>query len=172
MRYSPTLIKAFLIFPFNVMGVIPGFLLWSSRTGGWLQDYPHTFGVFRSGIGSLFITAGIYICWVTVSLFTDYGDGTPAPYDPPKKLVVLGIYRHTRNPMMMGVWCVLIGESLLFGSLLILIWFLFFFLACLILIPFWEEPDLERRFGQAYIDYKKNVPRWFPRLKPWEGLKE
>ncbi len=172
MKYSSTLIKAFFLFPVNVMGVIPGFLLWCSRPGGWLQNYSMAFDWPRSITGSLLIALGVYLCWVTVSLFTDFGDGTPAPYAPPKKLVILGIYRHTRNPMMIGIWCVLLGESLLFASLPILFWFLFFFSACLVLIPLWEERDLENRFGEDYLIYKKNVPRWLPRFKPWKEKKK
>ncbi len=167
MKVSPSLIKAFLLFPLNVMGVIPGLLLFFSRPGSLLSDFAFSFQTHRSILGGILIAAGVYLCWVTVSLFTDYGDGTPAPFDPPQKLVVLGPYRHTRNPMMLGVWCVLLGESLLFGSWPIFFWFLLFVLGCVVLIPFWEEPDLERRFGKSYRDYKNNVPRWLFRLKPW-----
>ena len=169
MKYSPNLIKAFLLFPVNVMGVIPGLLLFLSRDGGLLQKFPASWQPLRSVPGAIAIVLGLYVCWITVSLFTDYGEGTPAPFDPPKKLVVRGIYRHTRNPMMLGVWCVLLGESLLFGSVPILLWFLLFVLGCVLLIPLWEEPDLMRRFGQPYRVYTENVPRWIPRLKPWNS---
>ena len=67
--------------------------------------------------------------------------------------------------MMIGVIMVLLGESLLSGSILVLVWCLVFVQGCLILIPFWEEPDLERRFGENYFEYKRRVPRWIPKLK-------
>jgi protein-S-isoprenylcysteine O-methyltransferase Ste14 len=169
MKISPSLIKAFFLFPFNVMGTVPAFLLWCSRPGGWLDGYSLSFGLWQSIVGTLLIVAGVFLCWVTVSLFTEIGQGTPAPFDPPKKLVVQGIYRHSRNPMMVGVWCVLLGESILFGSLLVMAWCLFFVIACLLVIPLWEEPELEKRFGESYLNYKGNVPRWFPRLAPWKG---
>ena len=60
---------------------------------------------------------------------------------------------------------VLLGESLLAGSIPVLVWCLVFVQGCLILIPFWEEPDLERRFGEKYLAYKLQVPRWIPKLK-------
>jgi len=108
---------------------------------------------------------GLYIIWITVSLFTDYGKGTPAPYSPPKVLVAIGIYRYVRNPMMIGVWCVLIGEASLFMSIGILIWFLIFFIASILFVTLWEEGDLESRFGESYREYKRNVPRWIPRIR-------
>ncbi|QPJ64380.1 MAG: isoprenylcysteine carboxylmethyltransferase family protein [Candidatus Nitrohelix vancouverensis] len=169
MKLSRSLIFAFFLFPFNVMGVIPGILLWLSQKGRVLEFFDMHFSPFRTAAALLLIGLGVYLCWKTVSLFTTHGDGTPAPFDPPKKLVALGIYRHTRNPMMLGVWYVLLGEAALFGSTPIFLWGLLFILGCLVLIPFWEEPDLEKRFGASYLTYKNNVPRWLPRIKAWDG---
>ena len=173
MKVTTPLIKAFVIFPMNVMGVIPGFLLWSSREGGIFEKYPLSFDLIRSFPGGLLIGAGASLCWISVSLLSEYGGGgTPAPYDPPKFFVARGVYTHVRNPMMIGVILVLLGEAMLFGSLPVFIWALIFFQACLVLIPFWEEPDLENRFGEAYLEYKRKVPRWIPKLKsePRTGL--
>lgn len=165
MKVTPPLVKAFIIFPMNVLGVIPGFLLWCSREGGVFEKYPLTFDLIRSFPGGLLIGAGTSLCWISVSLFSEYGGGgTPAPYDPPKIFVARGVYTHVRNPMMIGVILVLLGEAMLFGSLPVFVWCLIFFQGCLILIPFWEEPDLERRFGEAYLEYKRKVPRWIPKL--------
>ena len=111
------------------------------------------------------ILVGLSIIWTTVSLFTDYGKGTPAPYSPPKILVAIGIYRYVRNPMMIGVWSVLIGEASLFMSIGILIWFLIFFITSILFVIVWEEGDLESRFGEYYCEYKRNVPRWIPRIR-------
>ena len=167
MKVSPSLIKAFFLFPFNVMGTVPAFLLWCSRPGGWLEGFQFSFGLLQSIAGAMLSAAGLYLCWITVSLFTEIGQGTPAPFDPPKKLVIQGIYRFSRNPMMIGVWCVLFGESILFGSLPVLSWCLFFVIACLLVIPLWEEPELEKRFGEPYLSYKNNVPRWLPAGNVW-----
>ncbi|MZG54292.1 MAG: isoprenylcysteine carboxylmethyltransferase family protein [Nitrospinae bacterium] len=166
MKVTPPLIKACIIFPMNVMGVIPAILIWCSQEGRVFEKYPPSFDLFRSFPGGLLVGAGASLCWVSVSLFTEFGGGgTPAPYDPPKKFVVRGVYTRVRNPMMIGVIIVLLGEAMLSGSLPVFIWALIFIQACLVLIPFWEEPDLERRFGEAYLEYKRKVPRWIPNLK-------
>jgi protein-S-isoprenylcysteine O-methyltransferase Ste14 len=157
---SPTLIKAVILFPLNVMGVIPATILWFS---GKLESYQ--FMTISIASGGILIMVGLYIIWITVSLFTDYGKGTPAPYSPPKILVAIGIYKYLRNPMMIGVWCVLIGEASLFMSIGILIWFLIFFITSIFFVTVWEEEDLESRFGESYCEYKRNVPRWIPRIK-------
>lgn len=69
--------------------------------------------------------------------------------------------------MLIGVWSVLLGESILFGSLLVMAWCLFFVIACLLVIPLWEEPELEKRFGESYLSYKRNVSRWLPLGNAW-----
>ena len=167
MTLSPALIKAVVLFPLNVMGVIPALILWFN---GKIKLYQ--FKLLTTVSGSVLVIVGLYICWITVSLFTDHGKGTPAPWAPPKILVVNKIYRYVRNPMMIGVWCVLIGEASLFMSAGILIWFLIFFIGSVLLVPLWEETDLEKRFGESYLDYKRHVPRWIPRINPWSGCKE
>ena len=160
MTLSPTLIKAIILFPLNVMGVIPALILWFS---GELESYQ--FMTISIVSGEILIMVGLYIIWITVSLFTDYGKVTPAPYSPPKVLVAIGIYRYVRNPMMIGVWCVLLGEASLFMSIGILLWFLIFFIGSILFVTLWEERDLERRVGEPYCEYKRKVPRWIPRVK-------
>jgi protein-S-isoprenylcysteine O-methyltransferase Ste14 len=164
MKLSRSLVKAFLIFPLNVMGVIPALLIWCSRSGGVLERFSYDLNSLRFLAGTLLVTLGVGLCWKTVSLFTEVGEGTPAPFDPPRKLVIEGPYIYLRNPMMVGVWMVLLGESLIFGSALLGAWFLVFCGLCLILIPVWEEPDLEKRFGEPYREYERKVPRWIPKL--------
>ncbi len=99
--------------------------------------------------------------------FAGEGDGTLAPWDPPRKLVVRGPYRYVRNPMISGVVSVLIGEA---GALLSrpnLIWAVEVLVINLIFIPLLEEPQLLDRFGDAYSEYCKHVPRLVPRARPW-----
>jgi protein-S-isoprenylcysteine O-methyltransferase Ste14 len=119
-------------------------------------------------IGLLIIGLGLTLMVQTISLFITVGRGTLAPWDATHKLVVRGIYRHVRNPMITGVFCVLVGEAALFGSIAIFIWSLLFALINMIYIPLSEEPGLERRFGEDYLQYKQNVPRWLPRPTPWQ----
>jgi protein-S-isoprenylcysteine O-methyltransferase Ste14 len=100
-----------------------------------------------------------------------YGEGTPAPWEPTRKLVLHGPYRCVRNPMMIGVMLILLAEALLLQSWGIAIWLAVFLLLNLIYLPQVEEKGLEHRFGEAYREYKANVPRWIPRLHPWIGLR-
>ncbi|MGA8944061.1 MAG: isoprenylcysteine carboxylmethyltransferase family protein, partial [Thermoactinomyces sp.] len=104
--------------------------------------------------------------------FKEIGKGTLLPMDPTQKLVVAGPYRHVRNPMYCGVFSILAGEAILFGSLYLLGWFLLFSLIIHFFILFFEEPGLVKRFGEEYIIYRENVPRWIPRRTPWERIKE
>jgi protein-S-isoprenylcysteine O-methyltransferase Ste14 len=163
---NTALLRAILILPGNVLVVVPALILWLS---GWSpaawQASLATFGALAVVLAGL----GLTLMVRTVALFVGRGKGTPAPWDPPRKLVVEGVYRHVRNPMISGVICVLLAEALLFQSLPLTVWAALFVAANMIYIPKFEEPRLEKRFGEAYRIYKANVPRWVPRLKPWEG---
>ncbi|HEX2204566.1 MAG TPA: isoprenylcysteine carboxylmethyltransferase family protein [Longimicrobium sp.] len=104
---------------------------------------------------------------VTVRHFATRGRGTLAPWDPPARLVVAGVYRHVRNPMITDVGLVLLGETLALRSPALLAWTLFFSALNATYIPLVEEPGLERRFGEPYRVYRRHVPRWIPRRTPW-----
>lgn len=165
-KISRKLVIIFLIAPFNVMVAIPAVILWAMRGTLSTASTPMDTGVVTLGVLLVGLGAtGAYRC---VSLFTDYGDGTPAPWDPPKNLVILGPYRHVRNPMIGSVFLVLLGEASFFASWPLFLWFAFFAAANLVYVPFFEEPQLARRFGDPYLLYKKNVCRWMPRWKPWK----
>lgn len=118
-------------------------------------------------LAAALIGAGLILFGWTVALFADVGDGTLAPWDETRRLVLRGVYRHVRNPMITGVLCVLLGEASLLGSLPLLGWFALFLVGNALYIPLAEERGLERRFGEEYSLYKRNVPRWIPRLRPW-----
>jgi len=111
--------------------------------------------------------AGLALAACTVRLFLTFGAGTPAPWNPPRRLVVRGPYRLLRNPMIGSVLILLLAEALFLSAWPLAIWLLVFFAANAIYFPLVEEPGLERRFGEAYRVYKRNVPRWLPRLTPW-----
>jgi len=125
--------------------------------------------LIRYFIGVVLAILSLFVMFSTVRLFTTKGEGTPAPWDPPKKFIVLGPYRYVRNPMLIGVLIFLLSEVVLFGSLSIFIWFVLFLIANLFYFPFFEEKGLEKRFGESYLEYKRNVPRWIPRFTPWKG---
>lgn len=118
--------------------------------------------------GSILVLIGLMIMVVCISSFIRIGRGTLAPWSPTKKLVVRGLYRYVRNPMILGVLIVLLGEALGLKSQNILIWAASFFVINTIYFIVYEEPDLEDRFGDEYREYKKHVSRWLPRRRPYE----
>jgi len=127
---------------------------------------PHN--TFALIAGLLLIFTGLYIMILTITKFVRIGKGTLAPWSPTGKLVIDGMYRYVRNPMIIGVLIVLAGESIAILSLNIFIWTLIFFIINNIWYIFYEEPDLEKKFGDEYRKYKKSVPRWIPRLEPYK----
>ena len=118
-------------------------------------------------LGSVFVGLGLLLMYKTISLFASVGEGTLAPWDPPRRLVVRWVYRRVRNPMISGVLFVLLGEAALLGSPPIFVWFLVVFALNAVYIPLVEERSLANRFGDEYLDYRRLVPRWIPRLRPW-----
>jgi len=158
-------VKSFIL-PLVVLIIIPGAILWATVFRiGWGLGLPWDMLIVL--LGALLMGTGLYYLSITIWLFINIGRGTLAPWSPTRKLVVIGPYRYVRNPMISGVLMTLLGESVVFGSIGIFIWFLLFFIVNHIYFIYSEEPGLERRFGQEYLVYKKNVPRWIPRLKPW-----
>jgi protein-S-isoprenylcysteine O-methyltransferase Ste14 len=133
---------------------------------GW--GLPVPLAVVATIVGAALVVAGGVLWYRTVTLFARIGDGTLAPWDPPRRLVVAGPYRYVRNPMITGVTTVLVGEAALLGSPPLLAWAAVFLAINAAWFPLGEEPGLERRFGDEYRDYARNVPRWIPRLRPWE----
>ena len=97
------------------------------------------------------------------------GRGTLAPWDPPRTLVVTGAYAYVRNPMISGVVLLLFAEALVLRSSPHLQWAGLFLLINAVYIPLFEEPQLKRRFGDEYEEYRSNVPRLIPRVRGWSG---
>lgn len=118
-------------------------------------------------LGAALIAAGFALWLWTVRLFARIGKGTLSPWDPTRRLVVQGPYAHVRNPMISAVLAALLGEAALFGSPGILILAAAFLAINHAFFLLHEEPGLERRFGEEYRDYKRAVPRWIPRSRPW-----
>ena len=115
----------------------------------------------------LLLGLGLYLLVRTIGLFARFGDGTLAPWSPTQRLIIRDVYLYARNPMITGVFGVLPGEAVLLGSTCLFYWFLGFVTINLLYMPLLEEPGLERRFGAAYRLYRRIVPRWIPRLRPW-----
>ena len=96
------------------------------------------------------------------------GDGTPGPWKPISKLVIDGPYRYVRNPMLIGVFFLLLFESIFFSAIPIFYWFLVFFIGNIFYFKIFEEKNLIKRFGSDYENYKKNVPLLFPKFSPYK----
>jgi protein-S-isoprenylcysteine O-methyltransferase Ste14 len=115
-------------------------------------------------VGAALLAAGAAVYLWCAWDFATAGVGTPAPIDPPKSLVVRGLYCYVRNPMYIGILLLLAGEAMLFQSRSLLgyvgLVFLFFFL----FVVAYEEPALRSKFGQDYERYCDRVPRWIPRF--------
>ncbi len=159
--------RAIALLPGNVTIVVPAVIL-ALTAGpdlGWgLGGAPAAF-VGAAGIG--LIAAGFSLWLWTVRLFSRVGRGTLAAWDQTSVLVVEGPYRHVRNPMITAVALLLAGEALLLGSIWILAWAAAFLAINFTYFLRSEEPGLERRFGEDFRAYKRNVPRWIPRRDPW-----
>lgn len=162
-------LRAVLLLPATVTIVVP-YLLSLIPREGWLGIDEPTIEVqlLSRLFGAIAIYFGVLLLVSTVWLFVRHGQGTLAPWDPTQKLVVRGIYQRVRNPMITGVCLLLVGETVFIGSFYVLAWTLVFITANAIYIPLSEEPGLEKRFGEDYQEYKRNVPRWIPRLRPWK----
>src|SRR5208337_5025499 len=122
-------LRAILLLPGMVTVVIPATILYGTSVA-WP---PLPWNIVT---GCVFICLGLALMVWTNRLFTMVGKGTLAPWNPPQKLVVRGVYRHVRNPMITGVFCILLGETAIFGSLALLGWFAIFVIINLIYIPF------------------------------------
>ena len=156
---------AIAVFPFTVAALIPW---WLARRDGVTFTPGSTWGeVLQQFAGILVMAAGLALFGASLRRFTAEGKGTLAPWDPPRRLVVHGVYRYVRNPMISGVLGVLVGEALLLRSSSHAWWAATFFLINAIYIPLLEEPLLAERFGAAYREYCRHVPRLLPRLTPW-----
>ena len=121
-------------------------------------------------IGWIVVALGAAIGLPCIWEFAWRGLGTPAPFDPPRRLVVSGPYRWVRNPMYLGMGVALIGEAIVFPnitSLLIVMVVLLWGVVSLFVIAY-EEPTLRRSFGRDYEEYCRSVRRWLPRSRPFD----
>lgn len=156
---------AILALPITAAVIIP---VWIARRYAVAYHLPTNLqGVLLQFLGVAALILGLVLFSASLYGFATQGRGTLAPWDPPRQLVVRGPYRFVRNPMISGVIFILAGEALLLESLPHAVWTVLFILANLIYIPLVEEPGLDARFGEPYRRYRQQVPRFLPRLRPW-----
>ncbi|HZA12766.1 isoprenylcysteine carboxylmethyltransferase family protein [Mycobacterium sp.] len=153
----------FAIGPGTVVGVIPWLI-----TRWQLPDS----AAWRAAqvIGVLLIVAGLV---PLVHAFTQFAraGGTPVPLAPTQRLVVTGFHRFVRNPMYVGLILIILGQALLFGSLGLVVYAAVVWIVTASFVRWYEEPSLTRQYGSEYEGYRRNVPAWVPRLRPWRPVR-
>lgn len=123
--------------------------------GGWIA--------LASGAGVLLHAFGRFVV---------EGRGTPAPVAPTRKLVIGGLYRYVRNPMYLAVTATILGQAMILGRGVLVAYAAAFLVTVVSFVRFYEEPTLTRQFGAEYDAYRRAVPGWLPRLRPWSQPSE
>jgi protein-S-isoprenylcysteine O-methyltransferase Ste14 len=113
--------------------------------------------------------AGAALALWCILTFVVLGKGTPAPFDPPRQLVVRGPYRFVRNPMYLGAGLALAGAAVVYRSVALLAYVAVFLVVTHAFVILYEEPTLARLFGHGYEEYRATVRRWLPRGSPKSG---
>jgi len=147
------------------------FALWFWLLPSWLGFRVDTAGTARwRWLAALPSILGFAVALRCVWDFGWTGHGTPAPIAPPKTLVVVGFYRYVRNPMYVGFFTGWVGLWVVFGraSLAAIAVAVVVVLGVALFVRLYEEPTLRRMFGSEYDEFCRHVPRWLPRLRPWQ----
>lgn len=158
---------AIAVLPFTVTVLVP---VWIARRNGISPTSPESAADYLIlVVAALLFLIGATLFVTSLKRFATEGKGTLAPWDPPRYLVLRGPYRYVRNPMISGVNFVLCAEALFLRSWPHAVWAALFILANVAWIPWYEEPHLEKLFGEEYREYKRHVRRFLPRATPWES---
>jgi protein-S-isoprenylcysteine O-methyltransferase Ste14 len=150
----------FALAPGVVAGVVPWLLT------GW--DV-HAWWLPLRVVGALVLAASAGVLVHAFVRFVVEGVGTPAPVAPTEHLVVGGLYRFVRNPMYVAVVGAVVGQALLLGRVVLLAYAGVLAVVFALFVRRYEEPTLRRQFGDEYESYRRAVPAWRPRLRPWRG---
>jgi len=149
-------------------GVVAGFVPW------WLTDWrvpqplPSWAVTPLRVLGVALIAAGAVVLVQAFMRFVVEGVGTPAPIAPTQKLVVGGLYRYVRNPMYLAVLAVIVGQAFVLSQPVLLAYATAVGTAMAAFVYGYEEPALADRFGAEYEAYRRGVPAWWPRRRPWQ----
>jgi protein-S-isoprenylcysteine O-methyltransferase Ste14 len=147
-------------------GVFPAGILWATGRG-----FSLAFG-WRQAAALAVIALAHVVLLPQVVAFVRHGEGTHAPFDPPRRLVTGALYRRVRNPMYLAYTAIIAAEALFFESLALLAYAGVFWLLAHTFVVKVEEPGLDQRFGPAWRDYRSRVPRWVPRLENQSAASE
>src|SRR5215207_11237959 len=153
----------FLVAPGTVVGLIPWLL-----TGWQLRDPVPPYWALIRVLGAILLVAGLIVLVQAFARFVVEGLWTPAPIAAPERLVVGGLYRYVRHPMYVAVLAAIVGQALLLGQLGLLLYAAALWLVSAAFVRWYAEPTLTRRFGADYEAYRRAVPAWWPRLRPWK----
>ncbi|HEX4560194.1 MAG TPA: isoprenylcysteine carboxylmethyltransferase family protein [Gemmatimonadales bacterium] len=156
MKLALKSLLAMIVLPGTITGIVPWRYFGLSSVA-----LDHLRPLQLAGFPILFI--GAVILLICIWDFARKGKGTLAPVDPPKHLVVEGLYRYVRNPMYVGVFWILFGELLLVWTTAFLGYLILFAVAVNVFVMGYEEPTLRRLFGPEYDEYCRRVGRWIPR---------
>jgi protein-S-isoprenylcysteine O-methyltransferase Ste14 len=148
--------------------VATAFVWFWAMVGLWARQFDRLFGgplpSWTWPLGLAALAAGAPLMITCVALFAIRGQGTPAPFDPPRRFVALGPYRAIRNPMYVGGWLTIVGFACVTRSSSILVFSSAWLLLVHLFVILYEEPALTEKFGPTYQQYRKAVPRWVPKL--------
>ncbi len=167
MATSASLARAWIgtiVFLFVAPGVVAGLVPWLITGWQWRDWGDATW--FVVPIAWVAISVGMAFLLYAFALFALHR-GTPAPVAPTETLVVSGVYRFVRNPMYLAVLAIILGQALLFGSWALVLYAAIVLAAVFAFVKLYEEPTLTRTYGEQYLEYRRNVPGWWPRLTPW-----
>jgi protein-S-isoprenylcysteine O-methyltransferase Ste14 len=154
-----------LVFLLLVPGIVAGAIPW--WLSGWRVREPLPYWLPLRVAGLVLLAAGVVALVHAFARFVVEGVGTPAPVAPTERLVVGGLYRYVRNPMYLAVGATIVGQALLLGQPVLLLYALAFAVAVAAFVHWYEEPTLLRQFGEQYERYRREVPGWWPRREPW-----
>jgi protein-S-isoprenylcysteine O-methyltransferase Ste14 len=156
----------FALAPATVAGLVPWWLT------GWRLGEPVAVWAPLRGVGALLVVSGAGALVHAFVRFVVEGLGTPAPVAPTEHLVVGGLYRYVRNPMYLAVLAVIAGQALLLWQAILLPYAVVVALAFVLFVLGYEQPSLQRQFGSQYEAYRRAVPAWWPRWRPWRPEQE
>lgn len=144
-------------------GIVAGLLPWAITR--WRVADSWSWPVHAFGVALL--VAGGFVLISAFARFVTEGLGTPAPMAPTERLVVGGLYRYVRNPMYLAVLAAIAGQALILGRVWLLAYGAVVAVAFVAFVRLYEEPTLRETFGDGYETYRRAVPGWLPRLRPW-----
>ena len=150
------------LFLFVAPGAVAGLIPWWIARWAWREGWLFWPGLLLVALGLI----GLLLCFADFAL---KGGGTPAPVAPTERLVTSRLYRHVRNPMYVAVMALILGQAAMARNLDLLAYGILIWLVTHAFVVTYEEPTLRHRFPDDYVAYFAAVPRWIPRLKPWNS---